>query len=58
MANVAGFTKWASMREPSDVFRLLEKLFSEFDKIAERRRLLKVEVVRDCYVAVSGCPNP
>ena len=33
-ADIAGFTAWSSMREPSQVFVLLETLYSQFDDIA------------------------
>jgi class 3 adenylate cyclase len=46
------------MREPSQVFTLLETIFHEFDEIAHRRRVFKVETVGDCYVAVCGLPDP
>jgi class 3 adenylate cyclase len=57
-ADIAGFTAWSSTREPSHVFTLLECVYAEFDTIAKRRRVFKVEVVGDCYVAVTGLPDP
>ena len=57
-ADLAGFTAWSSTREPSQVFALLEGIYREFDLIAKRRRVFKVEVVGDCYVAVCGLPDP
>jgi Adenylate and Guanylate cyclase catalytic domain len=33
-------------------------MFAAFDAIARQRRVFKVETVGDCYVAVSGLPNP
>lgn len=57
-ADVSGFSGWSSVREPSQVFRLLETLYMAFDEIAERRRVFKVETVGDCYVAVAGLPEP
>ncbi|CAB9502617.1 Receptor-type guanylate cyclase gcy [Seminavis robusta] len=56
-ADISGFTAWSSIREPTMVFTLLEKLYSEFDKIAKRWRVFKVETVGDCYVAVAGLPE-
>lgn len=46
------------MREPSQVFTLLETIYHEFDMIAKKRRVFKVETVGDCYVAVCGLPEP
>ena len=57
-ADIVGFTAWSSMREPSQVFTLLETIYHEFDEIAKRRRVFKVETVGDCYVAVAGLPEP
>jgi class 3 adenylate cyclase len=49
---------WSSTREPSQVFTLLENIYHEFDELCTRRRVFKVEVVGDCYVAVCGLPDP
>lgn len=46
------------MQEPSQVFTLLETIYGEFDAIAKKRRVFKVETVGDCYVAVCGLPDP
>jgi hypothetical protein len=35
-ADIAGFTAWASSREPSHVFTLLESLYGAFDRQARR----------------------
>lgn len=53
-ADLAGFTAWSSVREPAQVFILLETLYRAFDKVAKRRRIFKVETIGDCYVAVCG----
>jgi len=56
--DIVGFTAWSSTREPFQVFQLLETVYAEFDRIAKRRRVFKVETVGDCYVAVTGLPDP
>ena len=56
--DIAGFTAWASIREPSQVFHLLETIYSAFDAIAMRRRVFKIETIGDSYVAVCGLPDP
>jgi hypothetical protein len=43
-ADLAGFTKWSSTREPEQVFQLLEAMFKQFDDLALRRGVFKVEV--------------
>ena len=56
-ADIVGFTAWSSVREPAQVFTLLETLYGAFDVIAEKRRVFKVETVGDCYVAATGIPT-
>mmetsp|Transcript_18107 Transcript_18107/g.36476 ORF Transcript_18107/g.36476 Transcript_18107/m.36476 type:complete len:1137 (+) Transcript_18107:96-3506(+) len=56
-ADIVGFTAWSSTREPSHVFQLLESVYKEFDEIAKKRRVFKVETVGDCYVAAVGIPE-
>ncbi|CAB9513338.1 Receptor-type guanylate cyclase gcy [Seminavis robusta] len=57
-ADLAGFTKWSSSREPSHVFELLEAIYGEFDSIAQRRNVFKIETIGDCYLAITGVPRP
>lgn len=49
-ADIVGFTAWSSVREPSQVFILLETIFQAFDIIAKKRRIFKVR--RD----LTNCP--
>ncbi|CAB9497953.1 Receptor-type guanylate cyclase gcy [Seminavis robusta] len=58
LMDLAGFTKWSSGRTPADVFLLLETLYQSFDKIALKRGVYKVETIGDCWVGVTGVPNP
>ena len=51
-------TSWSSKRTPIEVFELLEALYGAFDAIANQRNVFKVETIGDCYVAVTGLPNP
>jgi class 3 adenylate cyclase len=57
-ADIAGFTAWSSVRDPSQVFFLLETIYAAFDKLALQRKVFKVETIGDCYVAVTGLPAP
>jgi len=38
------FPAWSSVREPTQVFVLLENLFQAFDKIAKKRQVFKVRI--------------
>lgn len=58
-ADIAGFTAWSgNNRVPVNVFQLLEALYGVFDKIATKRNVFKVETIGDCYLAITGVPNP
>jgi Adenylate and Guanylate cyclase catalytic domain len=57
-ADIAGFTAWSSARPPTQVFHLLETVYSAFDSIARQRGVFKVETIGDSYVAVVGLPTP
>lgn len=57
-ADIVGFTAWSSVREPCQVFQLLETIYHAFDEHAKLRRVFKVETIGDCYVAVTGLPEP
>jgi hypothetical protein len=51
--DLVGFTAWSSTREPSQVFMLLEGLYSTFDELALRRKVFKVETGK--FVLSSMC---
>ena len=55
-ADIAGFTAWSSLREPTQVFTLLESVYQAFDKIARKRGVFKVETVGDS-VGFLQCGN-
>jgi class 3 adenylate cyclase len=57
-ADICGFTAWSSVREPCQVFTLLEQIYNSFDAIAKKKRIFKVETIGDCYVAAAGLPEP
>lgn len=44
-ADIVGFTAWSSVREPAQVFTLLETIYNAFDAIAKRRGVFKVETI-------------
>mmetsp|Transcript_22587 Transcript_22587/g.45482 ORF Transcript_22587/g.45482 Transcript_22587/m.45482 type:complete len:866 (+) Transcript_22587:145-2742(+) len=57
-ADIVGFTKWSTERSPNEVFTLLERLFWEFDELAAQHNVFKLGTIGDCYIAVTGIPNP
>ena len=57
-ADIAGFTERAGRTTPADLVALLNRVNSEFDRLVERHGLEKVKTTGDCYMAVSGVPQP
>jgi hypothetical protein len=57
-ADIAGFTSWSSQRDPEQVFTLLQAVYKTFDDEAKKRGVFKVETIGDCYMAVTGLPDP
>jgi class 3 adenylate cyclase len=55
---ITGFTAWSSARSPTQVFTLLEAVYAEFDKLADKHHVFKIETIGDCYVCVTGLPEP
>jgi class 3 adenylate cyclase len=56
-SQIVGFTAWSSQRAPDQVFELLETVFCEFDEVANRGAIFKVESIADSYIAVTGIPE-
>ena len=57
-SDLVGFTSWSSQRDPEQVFTLLQVLYKTFDAEAKKRGVFKVETIGDCYMAVTGLPDP
>eukprot|EP01054_Gregarina_sp_Poly1_P002847 Gregarina_sp_Poly_1__2846@NODE_1794_length_3317_cov_118_535692_g108_i1_p2_GENE_NODE_1794_length_3317_cov_118_535692_g108_i1NODE_1794_length_3317_cov_118_535692_g108_i1_p2_ORF_typecomplete_len312_score52_91Guanylate_cyc/PF00211_20/1_1e39Guanylate_cyc/PF00211_20/5_3e02_NODE_1794_length_3317_cov_118_535692_g108_i113362271 len=55
-ADIVGFTSYAKTVEPTQVVKLLQKLFARFDRDTSRLGLYKLCTIGDAYVAVSE-PN-
>lgn len=58
-ADIVDFTRMASVLEPAQIFMLLNRLFSEFDSVAERLGLEKIKTIGDAYMVAGGLiPEP
>jgi class 3 adenylate cyclase len=53
--DIAGFTAWSSTREPAQVFVLLQTVYQNFDAIAKRRKVFKVETIGTLFHHPSSC---
>ena len=53
-ADIVSFTQIAEHMAPAEVFALLNRMFSEFDMIAERHGLEKIKTIGDAYMVAGG----
>lgn len=57
-ADIAGFTPLSAELSPIELVRLLNRVFSMFDKFAEWNGLEKIKTIGDAYMVVGGLPVP
>ena len=53
-ADIVNFTQIAEHMTPAQVFALLNRMFSEFDTIAEQHGLEKIKTIGDAYMVAGG----
>lgn len=56
-SDIVGFTKMASEMGPLNVMKMLNDLYSGFDKLVDKHGLYKVETIGDSYMVVGGAPT-
>jgi class 3 adenylate cyclase len=57
-ADIEGFTPYSADKTPSEVVKILNRIFSAFDKLTEKYGLEKIKTIGDAYMVVSGLPTP
>jgi adenylate cyclase len=57
-ADLVDFTRLAASLPPLRLVAILNEIFSELDRIAERHGVEKIKTIGDCYMAVAGLPRP
>ena len=57
-ADIVGFTEQAAQMPADELVRLLDRLFSRFDALAEQAGVEKIKTIGDAYMAVAGLPTP
>jgi adenylate cyclase len=57
-ADLVGFTKLSSRLSAGDLVRLLNGLFSEFDRLALDLGIEKIKTLGDSYMVAGGLPEP
>jgi class 3 adenylate cyclase len=53
-ADIVGFTLMATQLPPDELVRLLDDLFSRFDRITDAHGVEKIKTIGDCYMCVGG----
>lgn len=57
-ADLVNFTPMACHTSPTELVRLLNEIFSIFDRLTEKHRLEKIKTLGDAYMVVGGLPMP
>ncbi len=57
-ADIVGFTNLSTIISPQEIVFLLNEIFTAFDQIASQLGLEKIKTIGDCYMVVSGLPEP
>lgn len=57
-ADIAGFTELTATLPPEEVVELLDRTFTELDRLADEHGLEKIKTIGDAYLAVGGLPEP
>lgn len=56
-ADIVDFTKLSQRITPEELVEGLDRIFSEFDMLAEKHGLEKIKTIGDAYMVVSGAPE-
>lgn len=57
-ADLAQFTTAATQMDAKELVKLLNQIFSTFDRLAEKYGLEKIKTIGDAYMAAAGLPTP
>jgi class 3 adenylate cyclase len=57
-ADIVGFTTMSAQLSAADLVNKLDAVFTEVDALATRHGVEKIKTIGDCYMIVSGAPEP
>lgn len=57
-ADIVDFTSFSTQISPTGLVDLLNRIFSNFDRLAEIHNLEKIKTIGDAYMVVGGLPTP
>ena len=55
-SDIVGFTPLSARMSPIKLVNLLNRMFSQFDQLADRYRLEKIKTIGDAYMVAGGLP--
>lgn len=55
--DIVGFTRLCTQLSSSQLVRVLNDLFSHFDYLADKHKIMRIKILGDCYYGVSGIPE-
>ena len=56
-ADIVGFTRLSATMKPTELVELLDRLFTDFDALAQQYGIEKIKTIGDAYMAVCGVPQ-
>lgn len=57
-ADIVGFTALSAQLSPIELVKLLNEIFSQFDKLVDEFALEKIKTIGDAYMIAAGLPLP
>jgi adenylate cyclase len=57
-ADLVGFTNFASQKSAAETVKILNQIFSQFDRLSLQHGLEKIKTIGDAYMVVGGLPEP
>ena len=57
-ADLVGFTIFASQKSAAETVKVLNQIFSQFDRLSLEQGLEKIKTIGDAYMVVGGLPEP
>ncbi len=55
--DIAGFTPMSKAVTATEIVQMLDKVYTEFDAVAEKYHIEKIKTIGDCYMAAAGIPE-
>ena len=56
-ADIANFTPMSTRLPPEEVVEMLNRVFTEFDALADLHQMEKIKTIGDAYMVAAGMPN-